>query len=121
LPHYQRWKEYVQWDKDNGMDVYHLTLSLTDSLMKGIEGKLRFAMENRSLTFKRIMFSSIRFLSLAENPYDLSCVKKEYQKTISSVLFEAYVLNKARDLTGNLAIGTFWRLNITLSAESYCV
>jgi hypothetical protein len=34
---FQRWKAYVQWAKDNGQDVCHLTLSLTDSFMKGIE------------------------------------------------------------------------------------
>ena len=67
LAEFQRWKVYVQWAKDNGMDVCHLTLSLTDSFMKGIEGQLRSEMENRSLTFNRIMFSSIRFLSLAES------------------------------------------------------
>lgn len=38
LQQYQRWKAYVQWAKDNGQDVCHLTLSLTDSFMKGIEG-----------------------------------------------------------------------------------
>jgi hypothetical protein len=37
----------------------------------------------------------------------LSCVKKEYQKTISSVLFEAYVLNKARDLTREFSYRDF--------------
>lgn len=34
-----------------------------------------------------------------QEPYDLSCVRREFQKTIRSVLFEAYVLNKARELT----------------------
>jgi hypothetical protein len=38
LQQFQRWKAYVQWAKDNGMGVYHLTLSLTDSFRKGIEG-----------------------------------------------------------------------------------
>jgi hypothetical protein len=33
LEHYQRWKAYVQWAKDNGMDVCHLTLGLTDAFM----------------------------------------------------------------------------------------
>jgi hypothetical protein len=31
LQQYQRWKAYVQWAKDNGTDVYHLTLSLIDA------------------------------------------------------------------------------------------
>ncbi len=35
---FMRWKAYVQWAKDNGLDVCHLRLSLTDSFMKGIEG-----------------------------------------------------------------------------------
>ena len=30
---FQRWKAYVQWAKDNGMDVCRLTLSLTDSFI----------------------------------------------------------------------------------------
>jgi hypothetical protein len=67
LAEFQRWKVYVQWAKDNGMDVCHLTLSLTDFFMKGIEGQLRFAMENRSLIFSKIMFFSIKFPSPAEN------------------------------------------------------
>jgi hypothetical protein len=37
LQEFQRWKTYVQWVKDNGMGVCHLTLSLTDAFMKGIE------------------------------------------------------------------------------------
>jgi len=38
LEQYQRWKVYVKWAKDNGQDVCHLTLSLTDAFMKGVEG-----------------------------------------------------------------------------------
>jgi len=38
LEEFLRWKAYVQWAKDNGMDVCHLTLCLTDSFMKGVEG-----------------------------------------------------------------------------------
>ena len=43
-------------------------------------------------------------------PYDLSCVRREFQKTISSVLFEAYVLNKARDLTREFSYRDFLEL-----------
>ena len=37
LRNFQRWKKYVQWAKDNGMDVCHVTLSLIDAFMKGTE------------------------------------------------------------------------------------
>jgi hypothetical protein len=38
LAEFHRWNVYVQWAKENGMDVCDLTLSLTDSFMKGKEG-----------------------------------------------------------------------------------
>ena len=43
-------------------------------------------------------------------PYDLSCVRKEFQRTISSVLFDAYVLNKARELTREFSYRDFLEL-----------
>ena len=43
-------------------------------------------------------------------PYDLSCVKREYQKTFSSSLFEAYILNKARELTREFSYRDFLEL-----------
>jgi hypothetical protein len=43
-------------------------------------------------------------------PYDLSCVRKEFQRTISSVLFEAYFLNEARDLTREFSYRDFLEL-----------
>jgi hypothetical protein len=43
-------------------------------------------------------------------PYDLSCGRREFQKTFSSVLFEAYVLNKARDLTREFSYRDFLEL-----------
>jgi len=43
-------------------------------------------------------------------PYTLDCVKSEFRKTISSVLFEAYVLNKARELTREFSYRDFLEL-----------
>jgi hypothetical protein len=65
---FQRWKVIVQWAKDNGMDVCHLALSLTDSFMKGIEGAAEVRNGKQVVNINRTMFSSIKFLSLAENP-----------------------------------------------------
>jgi len=36
LEKYMRWKQYVQWAKDNGLDVCHLTLALVDSFLNGV-------------------------------------------------------------------------------------
>ena len=107
LEEFQRWKEYVQWAKDNGMDVCHLTLSLTDSFMKGIEGAAEVRNGKQVVNIQQNNVFQYQVSKPRREPYDLSCVKREYQKTISSVLFEAYVLNKARDLTREFSYRDF--------------
>jgi hypothetical protein len=107
---YQRWKAYVQWAKDNGMDVCHLTLSLTDSFMKGIEGAAQVRNGKQVVNIQQNNVFQYQVSKPRREPYDLSCVKSEYQKTIGSVLFEAYVLNKARDLTREFSYRDFLEL-----------
>jgi hypothetical protein len=110
LEEFQRWKAYVQWAKDNGMDVCHLTLSLTNSFMKGTEGAAQVRNEKQVVNIQQNNIFQYQVSKPRREPYDLSCVKREYQKTISSVLFEAYVLNKARDLTREFSYRDFLEL-----------
>jgi hypothetical protein len=107
LEEFRRWKAYVQWAKDNGMDVCHLTLSLTDSFMKGIEGAAQVRNGRQIVTIQQNNIFQYQVSKPRREPYDVSCVKREYQKTISSVFFEAYVLNKARDLTREFSYRDF--------------
>ena len=107
LKEFQRWKDYVHWAKDNGTDVCHLTLSLTDSFMKGIEGAAEVRNGKQVINIQQNNVFQYQVSKPRREIYDLSCVKKKYQKTISSVLFEAYVLNKARDLTREFSYRDF--------------
>jgi hypothetical protein len=107
LEEFGLWKAYVQWAKDNGMDVCHLTLSLTDSFMKGIEGAAQVRNGRQVVNIQQNNIFQYQVSKPRREPYDVSCVKREYQKTISSVLFEAYVLNKARDLTREFSYRDF--------------
>ena len=107
MQQYQRWKAYVQWAKDNGTDVCHLTLSLTDAFMKGNEGAAEVRTGKQVINIQQNNVFQYQVSKPRRESYDLSCVKKEYQKTISSVLFEAYVLNKARDLTREFSYRDF--------------
>ena len=107
LQEFQCWKAYVQWAKDNGMDVCHLTLSLTDSFMKGIEGSAQVCNGKQVVNIQQNNVFQYQVAKPRREPYDLSCVKAEYRKTISSVFFEAYVLNKARDLTREFSYRDF--------------
>lgn len=110
LQHYQRWKTYVQWAKDNGMDVCHVTLSLIDSFMKGTEGAAEARNGKQVINIQQNNVFQYQVSRPRREPYDLSCVKREYQKTISSVIFEAYVLNKARELTREFSYRDFLEL-----------
>ena len=107
LQEFLRWKAYVQWAKDNGMDVCHLTLSLTDSFMKSIEGAAQVLNDKQVVNIQQNNIFQYQVSRPRREPYDLSCVKEEYQKTISSVLFEAYVLNKARDIAREFSYRDF--------------
>ena len=110
LQGYKRWKAYVQWAKDNGMDVCHLTLSLTDSFMKGIEGAAQVRNGKQVVNIQQNNTFQYQVSKPRREPYDVSCAKREYQKTINSALFEAYVLNKARDLTREFSYRDFLEL-----------
>jgi len=110
MQQFQRWKVYVQWAKDNGMDVCHLTLSLTDSFMKGIEGAAQVRNGRQVVNIQQNNVFQYQVSKPRREPYSVSCVRKEFQKTISSVLFEAYVLNKARDLTREFSYRDFLEL-----------
>jgi hypothetical protein len=83
LKHYQRWKEYVQWAKDNGMDVCHITLSLVDAFMKGTEGASEVRSGKQVINIQQTNVFQYQVSKPRREPYDLSCVKREYQKTVS--------------------------------------
>jgi len=107
---FKRWKTFVQWAKDNGYDVCHITLSLVDSFMLGIEGKSQLRLPQQTINIQM----QNNFLYQVEKPrripFSLDCVKPEFQKTFSSSLFEAYVLSKARDLNREFCFRDFLEL-----------
>lgn len=91
-----RWKAYVQWAKDNGMDVCHLTLTLTDAFMKGVEGAAQMQTGKQVVNIQQNNVFQYQVSKPRREPYSLDCVKSEFRRTFSGVLFDAYVLHKAR-------------------------
>jgi hypothetical protein len=107
---FERWKVYVQWAKDNGMDVCHLTLSLTDAFMKGTEAAAMVRSGKQVINIQQSNVFQYQVQKPRREPYSLDCVKPEYQRTFSSVLFEAYVLNKSREMTREFSYRDFLEL-----------
>jgi hypothetical protein len=110
LEQYQRWKAYVQWAKDNGMDVCHLTLNLTDAFLKGNAAAALVQSGKQVINIQQNNVFQYQVQKPRREPYSLDCVKPEYQRTFSSVLFEAYVLNKAREISREFSYRDFLEL-----------
>jgi hypothetical protein len=110
LEQYQRWKAYVQWAKDNGMDVCHLTLSLTDSFMKGLEGGAQVRNGRQVVNIQQNNVFQYQVSKPRREPFSLDCVRPEFRRTFSSVLFEAYVLDKAREISREFSYQDFLEL-----------
>lgn len=78
---YQRWKAYVQWAKDNGRDVCHFTLSLTDTLMKGTESTAKVRNGKQVVNIQPNNILQYQVSKPRREPYDVTYAKREYQKT----------------------------------------
>lgn len=92
------------------MDVRHVTLCLIDAFMKGTEGAAEIRNGKQVINIQQNNVFQYQVSKPRREPYDLSCVKREYQKTFSSLLLEAYVLNKARELTREFSYRDFLEL-----------
>lgn len=95
---FNRWKSYVGWAKDHGYDVCHITLSLVDSFMLGVEGSAQIKLPQQTINIQMQNSFLYQVEKSRRTPFSLDCIKPEFQRTFSSALFDAYVLNKARDL-----------------------
>jgi hypothetical protein len=110
LEEFLRWKAFVAWAKENGRDVCHLTLSLTDAFMKGVEGAAQVRNASQIVNIQQVNTFQYQVQKPRREPYSLECVKAEYQRTFNSALFEAYVLNKAREITREFSYRDFLEL-----------
>lgn len=95
------WKDYVKTVKDMGLDVCRVTLQLTRAFKQGVKEANRAVQIQGSQQVINVQMTN-HFNYVVQKPrrepYDLSCVKPEFRKTFSSLLYEAYVLEKAREL-----------------------
>ena len=110
LEKYMRWKQYVQWAKDNGLDVCHLTLALVESFLNGVGEASEIRTGKQTITIYQQNVFQYQVKKPRREPYDLSCVKPEFRRTFSSLLFEAYVLQKASELNRPFCFRDFLEL-----------
>jgi hypothetical protein len=107
------WRDYVKVVKDQGLDVCRVTLSLTRAFKEGLKNGLKTVQVQGNQQVINISMQNSFVYQVQKprrEPYDLSCVKPEFRKTFSSLLYEAYILNKARELNHAFCFRDFLEL-----------
>ncbi|MEM1589999.1 MAG: hypothetical protein QW175_06245 [Candidatus Bathyarchaeia archaeon] len=113
LDDWLEWRDYVQLVKDQGLDVCRVTLSLAKAFKEGVKnGQKSVQIQGNQQVINISMTNHFNYVvqKPRREPYDLSCVKPEFRKTFSSLLYEAYILNKARELNRPFCFRDFLEL-----------
>lgn len=114
--HFSKWKEFVDWCKEQGLDVCRVNLSLIESFVADVEGK---PVKDISFTTAKgdhyhiSMANSFNYnvVKPRREPFDLNLIKKEFRKSFSSILYESYILEKARHLNGEFCFRDFLEMD----------
>ena len=110
LKEYEEWQEFKRYVKSQGLDVCRVTVSLASSFMAGVNGSVTVQGQTQIVNIQMNNQFLYQVPKPRREPYSLNCVFPEFRRTISSVLFEAYVLNKARELRREFSYRDFLEL-----------
>ncbi len=93
-------RDYTEAVKDEGLDVCRVTIGFAESWLAAKQGRKEGselqAMGKTEIHIHQDNTFNYQVQKPRREPYTLSCVKPEFRRTFSSILFEAYVLDKAR-------------------------
>lgn len=105
---FDKWQAYKRWASEHGLDVCYLTLSLIDGFMTG-EATVKTAHQTVNIS----MNNSFQYQVAKPRrvPFNTKCVKPQFQNTVSSTVWEAYVLQKARHLKEGFCFRDFLEMD----------
>jgi hypothetical protein len=112
IKEYDDWQQYKAYVKNQGLDVCRVTISLTNAFMAGIKGSAQVMGHEQNVQIQMNNQFLYQVNQPKREPFSLNCVKPEFRRTFSSILFEAYVLDKARrKLKGEFSFRDFLELD----------
>jgi hypothetical protein len=104
---YKKWQIFKEWCKDNGLDICNVTLNITEAFMKGSEN---FALPDKAIQVNMKNEFYYQVIKPRRVPMTVNCVKKQFVHTVSSCLYEAYILEKARRIKMEFSYRDFLEL-----------
>jgi hypothetical protein len=75
-----------------------------------VKGVVQLQLPQQVINLQQNNVFTYQVMKPRREPFSLSCVKPEFRRTFSSILFEAYVLQKARDLNREFSFRDFLEL-----------
>jgi len=108
MKHFIEWQNYKQFVKNQGLDVCRVTIGLTNAFMSG--SKLELPTQKQSVVIDMKNSFNYQVVKPRRTPYSLDCVKPEFRKTFSSILFESYILQRAENLKSSFCFRDFLEL-----------
>ena len=114
IEQWQKWQEFKADVKAQGLDICRVTLGFADAWLQARKGEHRAAEIqglDKYITIEQHNVFQYQVSRPRREPYSLSCVKPEFQRTFSSLLFDAYILEKARQIKTEFSFRDFLELD----------
>ena len=99
IQEFEKHKEFIKEVKRDGLDACRVLLAFEDAYLaqkKGLKGNIQFQTPQAVTNIQMNNTFQYQVMKPRREPYSLDCVKPEFRRTFSSVLFEAYVLQKGQ-------------------------
>jgi len=110
LEHYQTWLDFKHAVLDRDLDICYVTLSLCQAWLKGVDGAtttIQIATPTQIINLQQQNTFVYSVQKPRREPPELICPRKEYTRTLRSLAFQAYVMEKARDLQRSFSFCDF--------------
>jgi hypothetical protein len=106
--HFDNWQNFKEFVKGEGLDICRVVDGLTSAFMSGATAKI--VTPDKIININMANQFLYQVVKPRRVPYSLDCVKPEFRRTFSSILFEAYVLQKARMILNEFCFRDFLEL-----------
>lgn len=109
---WQDWQDFKAWCQDNGYDVCHMNLSLIKSFIHGTKAAAQIVKTPQQIVNLQLNPTfQYQVQRPRREPFGLNCIKSEYRRSFSSILYEAYVRDKARRLNTEFSFRDFLEMD----------
>jgi len=117
LTHFQIWLDFKEAVRNRGLDICFVTLTLCQAWLKGIKEvtatcQIATPLQVINLQQQNTFVYSVR--KPRREPPELICSRKKYAGTITSMAFQAYIIDKASDLQRSFSFRDFLELRHSL-------